>query len=1746
MKKSTLCLVAFAVGSIVANAADSVWIGGADGAWTNAANWSVGVPGATDTATFGAQGANGATSIDLTDMALVGKILVTGADAPKYAFGTDASQILLLPFDSTQDDDGTGFFVDATVPPESVPEIVATIGGQVVPGTGNMTYQVIANDSSGTLAINDFGMLTGGDGKQNYLIFHGAGPTEVNGTLVWGEETDRPSYCYGFSLNDAGKVRFRKSMSGIFRMHSAGTDATIMRTMEIDKDVTIAIYNDWPINPGAPIQVIGEGVLKVNNGRQYMQGVLNVGGLYSNVFEVAMIRDNVLTGELLLYGKGVYHFNHSPSDIGRLVTFQFPSGDSSMGWVTFAAPSIGMKGTETGVCPAIEQFRFVNRGCLRYTGPGETMDRDLVFANQAANSAWNFDSRMRIESCGTGDFVVTSAISSDDGAAGASLYLAGNGADGIMQTALVDQPSHSLTLTKEGAGRWVLKAANTFTGATTVNGGTLALGEGGTLENSPMSLNGGMFAVTAAEQKSISSVSVDSGLSHIALADGATLSVASMSRVGTGLLDVSLGTGSSFVCEAMAGAAPSWLTVNGRAAEFGADGRLARMDTSLTDSIAARGGVIPDGAEKIVGIVTPGESGTVTLEKDSTAIATLVQRAAVDATVAMPSETLTLSTLMIDEGAANLTIGAAPGEGTLSAPAGDDLVVNNYSDRSTLTVNANLDVPSDTVALKSGTMALSETSYAGEVVLSEGTTLVLTNESDVSMTVKPVQQVAGNSSKVVRTGNGLMKYSLDLSSYKGDFVLAGGTNEISATLCGTGKIKSFGSEDGDLYVTNGATLFVNDNGIVTSGTSQHRMTFGNKNIHFAGTGANGSGAYIVRDYHPSVLNYATLDDDALFVLESGSYVEGYLQFNKQLDMKGHTITVKGDGYLVFPRESSVINAGRMDLYAAPEKKLRLSCYPNFDLGPSAAPPVVMRDRVYINSYRMGNFNRAILVDATAVTSDECPGLFPVYGDQGTNLNHLAGPFTFADSNTGEFRYSNSSSQCAPATLTIGGPISGPGGFRMFRSKDRGCLYLAHSNNTFTGGVTIEGDSSFVDAAIKLGHPTSAPDHSRLSVTNGRIIAVAPNWKAEEILSLASSATLGGDSFVSVDTEGCKNSTYSMEIDGSVLSDRELRLAHDGVGTLSVTASGTFAKPMAFGSFGGTLEFSGGKVTLGRGLIANNALATTAPEVRFCNGVEATLAFGPITLGAQTRMAPNRIARMKIVDATVKSDGSAAADHAQEAAFIVGGGKYGDAILEIGEGADVATGLQVCNGKSHGAVHQTGGTIDATGSGAWGGRTWIGYSNGYAAYLQSGGSFHCGHMLMALGRDNYATIRQSGGNACFCNLNMGCFGPLADWVVSGGHAAVTNQFSLPRAGSDVYDTRAVFTAEGSADVDVTGYVHMAAGLKGVTAIVNLNGGRISARGFKKYGVEAWQEDQAGNRAYVNFNGGTFAAAESRYDIFATGVNAVDSVTVYEGGATIDTSAIGADGHITVSQPLSAPTGLGVASVPFVGDIVVTNDFVGPPGVLIIGDGYGATAVCDFDLKTRSVTGVRVLTPGRDYTWAKAVLDYGCIGEVRAVVTNDCTLTSATPVSGGLTKKGDGRLILNSANTYAGETVLEGGELVVNVNGAVPSASTIVFKGGTLSVGEGVSLAGAAFRLDLLQNAQCPGSFTFPSGASVTVDNLDKVDRSVGSYTVATFAGGVSGDLPTLVNAEDMPCSWRIMTNGKQIKVRYMRGTVLSVR
>ena len=209
--------------------------------------------------------------------------------------------------------------------------------------------------------------------------------------------------------------------------------------------------------------------------------------------------------------------------------------------------------------------------------------------------------------------------------------------------------------------------------------------------------------------------------------------------------------------------------------------------------------------------------------------------------------------------------------------------------------------------------------------------------------------------------------------------------------------------------------------------------------------------------------------------------------------------------------------------------------------------------------------------------------------------------------------------------------------------------------------------------------------------------------------------------------------------------------------------------------------------------------------------------------------------------------------------------------------------------------------------------------------------------------------------------------------------------------------------------------------------------------------------------MNFDGGILRVSDSA-EVFGSAEEAGNAtygkshnhptaVTVFGGGAVIDSSNFVAE----VSVPLSAPEGLGVVSVPMP-EAADTAGYIAPPVVKIVGDGVNATAAAVFDSKRRTWTGIAVTSPGWGYTAAKAVISWGGKENVYEV---DCVLGDVS--GGGLEKRGSGELRLKRANTYTGATVVSGGSLVLAGDGAIASSGALsVAAGAEISVENGATL------------------------------------------------------------------------------------------
>jgi autotransporter-associated beta strand protein len=180
--------------------------------------------------------------------------------------------------------------------------------------------------------------------------------------------------------------------------------------------------------------------------------------------------------------------------------------------------------------------------------------------------------------------------------------------------------------------------------------------------------------------------------------------------------------------------------------------------------------------------------------------------------------------------------------------------------------------------------------------------------------------------------------------------------------------------------------------------------------------------------------------------------------------------------------------------------------------------------------------------------------------------------------------------------------------------------------------------------------------------------------------------------------------------------------------------------------------------------------------------------------------------------------------------------------------------------------------------------------------------------------------------------------------------------------------------------------------------------------------------------LNFHGGTLQATAP-----SDGFVNVSSAMVWPEGGVIDSNG----NDITIARPLIAPTGSGVSG------IAVANGgtaYVGTPVIKITGgDGTGATAVPV--MTGGQLTGIQITNPGVGYTVAPMVQVLGGGGSSAAAGA----VTLAANASGGITKNGLGTLTLSAANTYTGDSIVNGGTLRVtgSVAGGVVVNDTATF-------------------------------------------------------------------------------------------------------
>ena len=697
MKKSLLSAWIFASILPVSAAVTATWTGAADNYWTNAANWLVeGVvpsacPGVVsnevggvfspdrpslDRAVFDGTCTSGRTTINLEGLYSISYVTVTGANAPKYTFGTDpATQF--LPFETNG-----AFTVDASVPVANCPLVNAAV---VTPANvDSADFWGLSADGKNPAKRDGGTMITINNNGAGMLIFNGdfvgpwfrpdalnTGYMEVkvavnsasDGTLRFNGKQTHGTYLYSYSWRVRGRMEFYKDWIAMKQV-----TLTYAHDIYLGPDASFGPYvgnnAGFVMNDNNTRRVLGEGTLRFTE---------NVGGSsFSNHgpndfgrgrFEVKtkVKVDAAATARILL--------KTARTEGGRLVLESPEACDLKGGLYMTGLAILEVSSTnQLARCPVVT---------VDARSPTVKPHTDFMYATNtvvwAGSSPESFTTPVQF----WGDAPRRFGLRNE----GSAALTAG-------MAVTVDGESGNVSLRLDGATAPILYGATLGTAMPVDVVGDVTLTNGVDLTNvSGFMLKDGNLRFENEATFSPPLITVASGSNTITVA-GTDVSI-NLARTA-GSLDIARSSDATAVCSSLAGESPDWLTVDGRPASVDANGRVLLRPIATDVEIAARGDTVPNDAEQVVGIATDGAGGNDVLSADETAVKGLVQKATTPATVAIgASQTLTAETVVLADGAAALTVGDVAGQGTLAAAA-DGLSLRNQSFAQPLTVNAKL------------------------------------------------------------------------------------------------------------------------------------------------------------------------------------------------------------------------------------------------------------------------------------------------------------------------------------------------------------------------------------------------------------------------------------------------------------------------------------------------------------------------------------------------------------------------------------------------------------------------------------------------------------------------------------------------------------------------------------------------------------------------------------------------------------------------------------------------------------------------------------------------------------------------------------------------------------------------------------------------------------------------------------------------------------------------------------------------
>ncbi|KZB16484.1 AIDA autotransporter-like protein ShdA, partial [Salmonella enterica subsp. enterica serovar Derby] len=1216
-----------------------------------------------------------------------------------------------------------------------------------------------------------------------------------------------------------------------------------------------------------------------------------------------------------------------------------------------------------------------------------------------------------------------------------------------------------------------LSGANSYTGGTTISGGTLvatnveALGSGDVTDNATLELNtGGTFdnvisgsgqvVKSGDEMLTLSGANSYTGGTTIS---GGTLVVSNVEALGSGDVTdnatLELNTGGDF---------DNNIGGTGSVVKSGDKTLTLSGANSYTGGTTISGGTLVATNVEALGSGDVTDNATLELNTGGTFDNVISGSGQV---VKSGDEMLTLS------GANSYTGGTTISGGTLVASNVEALGSGDVTDNATLELNTGGDfdnaISGSGQVVKSGDDALTlsgNNSYTGGTLISDGTLVAsnvealgsgdVTNDAVLELnTGGDFDNAISGSGQVVKSGDKTLTLS-GANSYTGGTTISGGTLVAS-------NVEALGSGD----ITDNATLELNtggdfDNAISGSGqvvkSGDETLTLSGTNTYTGGTTISG-GTLIAT--HVNALGTGAIDNRASLLLDaSGQFAVtdlttesgGNTEIGAGSTLQATTLTQKSDSTLtinlnsntadpVIHAASQVSLAGTLDITGVGDV---------LDSDPASTDDLDTFTLIASDKTIAGDFEKLTVAGMDADLADfitvdgriddtgkqyELTTALTWYADRDDAVTDAHGTFNLTNAD-GSFAV-NTVLENVDATLD---PDSATGWDGTSLIKQGAGTLILNAENTYTVGTTISGGTLVATNVDALGSG-DVTDDATLELNTGGTFDNAISGSGQVVKSGDKMLTLSGTNSYSGGTLISGGTLVATNVDalgsGDVTDDATLELNTGGTFDNAISGSGQVVKSGDDTlTLSGSNTYTGGTIISGGTLVASNVEALGTGDVTndavlelntggdFDNAISGSgqvVKSGDETLtlsGSNTYTGGTLISGGTLVASNVEALGS--------------GDVTNDAVLELNTGGDFTnaisgSGQVVKSGDEtltlSGANSYTGGTlisggtliasnVEALGTGD--------VTDNAVLELNTGGDFD--NAISGSGqveKSGDETLTLSGANSYTGGTLISSGTLVANDVNALGTGDVTDNAVLELNTGGTFDN----AISGSGQVVKSGDETLTlSGSNTYTGGTTINDGTLIATS-----VDALGSGDVTDNAVLELNtGGDFDNAISGSGqvvksgdetLTLSGTNSYTDGTLISGGTLVATNleALGT-GDVTNNATLELNTGGTFDNaISGSGQVVKSGD-----DALTLSGSNTYTGGTTISGGTLIATSVDALGSG-DVT-DNAVLELNTGG----------TFDNAISGSGQVVKSGDKTLTLSGSNTYTGGTTISGGTLIAS--------------------------------------------------------------------------------------------------------------------